>query len=139
MEFIKKIEQLGTSDGKPSGLVITKISEGTLRGVIKGSGRGVVKLDNAYVTPSTNVSIGSSMDVEACNSAVIIRTAASALGTYTSPTPIDRVAERRSSYDSSSFGDDLFDLAVGDPTCCNSFVTALKTGKRAAASMMRQM
>ncbi|GJR40216.1 reverse transcriptase domain-containing protein [Tanacetum coccineum] len=111
MEFIKKIEQLGTSDGKPSGLVISADY-----GEISEDKKGVVKSDNAYVTPSTNVSIGSSMDAKARNSAVIIRIAASALGTYTSPTPIDRIAERRSSYDSSSFGDDLSDLAVGDPS-----------------------
>ncbi|GKD50114.1 hypothetical protein Tco_1279090, partial [Tanacetum coccineum] len=117
------------------------ISGGTLRGVIRGSGRGVVKSDTAYVAPSTNVSIGSSMDTEARNSAVPYRTDASALGSYTPPAPTvsgkrrfselpaqsassvkeqphttyrDRAAERRSLYGSSSFGDDS-DLGVGDP------------------------
>nr|GEU73272.1 suppressor of ABI3-5 isoform X1 [Tanacetum cinerariifolium] len=117
------------------------ISGGTLRGVIRGSGRGVVKSDTAYVAPSTNVSIGSSMATEARNSAVPYRTDASALGSYTPPAPTvsgkrrfselpaqsassvkeqphttyrDRAAERRSLYGSSSFGDDS-DLGVGDP------------------------
>ncbi|GKD55073.1 ribonuclease H-like domain-containing protein, partial [Tanacetum coccineum] len=70
------------------------ISGRTLRGVIKGSSRGVVESDNAYVTPSTNVSI---------------------VKEQPHTTYRDRVAERRSSYDSSSFGDDLSDLAVRDP------------------------
>ncbi|GKA58021.1 heat shock cognate 70 kDa protein 2 [Tanacetum coccineum] len=67
------------------------ISRGSLRGAILGSNRGVVK--SAYVAPSTNVSIYSSMATEACNLAVPFRTDASALGSYTPPAPT--VGERR--------------------------------------------
>nr|XP_043638808.1 SUPPRESSOR OF ABI3-5 isoform X2 [Erigeron canadensis] len=118
------------------------ISGGTLRGVIRGSGRGVVKSDTGYVGSSTNVPMGSSMVTEVRNSAVPFRTDASALGSYTPPAPSvsgkrrfselpaqsassikeqphttyrDRAAERRSLYGSSSFGDGLSDLGAGDP------------------------
>lgn len=108
------------------------LSGGTLRGVIRGS---------TYVGPSTNVSTSSSTVTEPHNSAVPFRTDASALGSYMPPAPAvsgkrrfselpvqsassvkeqphttyrDRAAERRSLYGSSSFGDDLSDLGVGD-------------------------
>ncbi|KAJ9549816.1 hypothetical protein OSB04_022359 [Centaurea solstitialis] len=118
------------------------ISGGTLRGVIRGSGRGVVKSDTTYMGSSTNVAMGSSMTTDAHNSAVPFRTDASALGSYAPPpatvsgkrrfselpaqsasaikeqphtTYRDRAAERRTLYGSSSFGDDLSDIGVGDP------------------------
>ncbi|XP_071696312.1 SUPPRESSOR OF ABI3-5-like isoform X2 [Rutidosis leptorrhynchoides] len=104
-----------------------------LRGVIRGS---------TYVGPSTNVSTSSPTVTEQHNSAMPFRTDASALGSYTPPAPAvggkrrfselpvqssssvkeqthtttyrDRAAERRSLYGPSSFGDDLYDLGVGD-------------------------
>ncbi|KAI3494778.1 hypothetical protein L1887_40389 [Cichorium endivia] len=111
----------------------SNITGGSLRGVIRGSGRGVVKSDTTYVGPSTNASLGSAE--------VAFKTDASALGSYTPPAvtvsgkrrfseaPVqsglsvreqthttyrDRAAERRSLYGSSSFGDDVSDVGNGD-------------------------
>ncbi|MCI21934.1 RNA-binding protein 10-like, partial [Trifolium medium] len=113
-------------------------------GVIRGSGRGVVKSDTSYsgstsATPSTSAS--SSANVEAQSFATPFKTDVSSLGSYTpsvsvgsgrrrfSEMPLsasthkeqsqttyrDRAAERRSLYgSSSSVGSDLADLEIGD-------------------------
>ncbi|XP_017252431.1 SUPPRESSOR OF ABI3-5 isoform X2 [Daucus carota subsp. sativus] len=71
-------------------------SGGTIRGVIRGSGRGVVKSDTSYSGPSGITSTSLSASVGAVNSsspasidlsgsAVPFRTDASALGSYTPP------------------------------------------------------
>ncbi|KAJ6684260.1 RNA-BINDING PROTEIN [Salix viminalis] len=92
-------------------------------GVIRGSGRGVLKSDTSYSGPSAGVSIsnaavpltmaGSSTNADT-SSVATLRTDVSALGSYTPPEQPqnsyrDRAAERRSLYGSSSVGDDLPD------------------------------
>ena len=116
---------------------------GTVMGVIRGSGRGVVKSD----TYSGSTSVASSMpslstaNVDAQTVATPFRTDVSALGSYTQSVIVgsgrrrfsemphsasthkeqpqttyrDRAAERRSLYgSSSSVGNDLADLEIGD-------------------------
>ncbi|KAG4938891.1 hypothetical protein JHK85_045601 [Glycine max] len=116
---------------------------GTVMGVIRGSGRGVVKAD----TYSGSTSVASSMpslstaNVDAQTVATPFRTDVSALGSYTQSVIVgsgrrrfsemphsasthkeqpqttyrDRAAERRSLYgSSSSVGNDLADLEIGD-------------------------
>ncbi|XP_010257300.1 PREDICTED: SUPPRESSOR OF ABI3-5 isoform X2 [Nelumbo nucifera] len=126
---------------------------GTLMGVIRGSGRGIVKSDTIYSGSSTGAStltaVSSSGEaLSAANSdgpmtVTPFRTDASALGSYVSPVaagsgkrrfsempqqPVsshreqphttyrDRAAERRNLYgsSSSSIGDDISDLGLGD-------------------------
>ncbi|KAI5591301.1 hypothetical protein BDE02_04G069900 [Populus trichocarpa] len=70
-------------------------SGGTLMGVIRGSGRGVVKSDTSYSIPSAGVSTsnaaipltmaGSSTNSDTFPAATPFRTDASALGSYTPP------------------------------------------------------
>jgi RNA-binding protein 5/10 len=117
---------------------------GTLMGVIRGSGRGVVKSDTSYsgstsATPSMSAS--SSANVDTQTFATPFKTDVSSLGSYTpsasvgsgrrrfSEMPLsasthkeqsqttyrDRAAERRNLYgSSSSVGNDLADLEIGD-------------------------
>jgi RNA-binding protein 5/10 len=70
-------------------------SGGTLMGVIRGSGRGVVKSDTSYSIPSAGVSTsnaavpltmaGSSTNADTSSFATPFRTDVSALGSYTPP------------------------------------------------------
>ncbi|GFQ01372.1 RNA-binding protein 5 [Phtheirospermum japonicum] len=110
-------------------------SGGTLKGVIRSSGLGVVKLDTFHTEPS------SLTITEASTTTVMpFRTDASALGSYATPVASgsakrrfsempatsvgnkeqsqsgyrDRAAERRNLYGSSSFGDDLSNAGGGD-------------------------
>ncbi|KAL5729205.1 hypothetical protein ACHQM5_002184 [Ranunculus cassubicifolius] len=103
-----------------------------LRGVIRGSGVGVVKSDTMFSSATSSSSVGPTPETHS-TAATPFRTDASALGSYTPPVPAasgkrrfseapqsqqtqtayrDRAAERRSLYgsSSSSFGDDLSDL-----------------------------
>ncbi|KAJ8753382.1 hypothetical protein K2173_019781 [Erythroxylum novogranatense] len=116
-------------------------SGGALMGVIRGSGRGVMKSDTEYSGSSSGVPTSSSVPhADVSNVATPFRTDASALGSYAPPmatgtskrrfsempqsstqkeqtqnTYRDRAAERRSLYgSSSSFGDDLLDSGFGD-------------------------
>lgn len=105
---------------------------GTLMGVIRGSGRGIIKSDTSYSGPTAAAaaytSVSSSTYVDAPTTATPFRTDVSALGSYTPPvaggsgrrrfsemphsastlkeqpqsTYRDRAAERRSLYGSSS-------------------------------------
>lgn len=114
---------------------------GTLMGVIRGSGRGVIKSDTSYSgsTPATSsMSSSSSANVDAQTTATPFRTDVSALGSYAPSVSVgsgrrrfsempqsthkeqpqttyrDRAAERRSLYgSSSSVGNDLADLEIG--------------------------
>ncbi|CAM8886155.1 unnamed protein product [Rhodiola kirilowii] len=112
-------------------------ANGSVTGVIRGSGRGVVKSDTSYTGSSGPVSTFTPYSENIL--ATPFRTDASALGSYAPPSssgtgrrrfseqPIsskehsnsgyrDRAAERRSLYgSSSSIGDDLSDLGIGDP------------------------
>ncbi|KAH7687448.1 RNA-binding protein 5/10 [Dioscorea alata] len=119
---------------------------GTLMGVIRGSGRGLIKSDGTYggstagTIPSLATSTSTSESSLNNNAATPFRTDASALGTYVPPVssgsgkrrfsevPVqstsqtqyrDRAAERRSLYGSSSSlaGDDLSDIGFGDSNC----------------------
>ncbi|XP_010663841.1 SUPPRESSOR OF ABI3-5 isoform X2 [Vitis vinifera] len=131
---------------------------GTVMGVIRGSGRGVVKSDTSYLGSSGGVSTSAPAAYTAGSSSSInsdttlttpFRTDASALGSYTPPVaagsgkrrfsemPVqlastqkeqphttyrDRAAERRSLYgSSSSTGDSLSDLGIGDSTRDSAF------------------
>lgn len=117
---------------------------GTLMGVIRGSGRGVVKSDTSYsgstsATPSMSASSSANVDTQTFSTP--FKTDVSSLGSYTpsasvgsgrrrfSEMPIsasthkeqpqttyrDRAAERRNLYgSSSSVGNDLADLEIGD-------------------------
>lgn len=117
---------------------------GTLMGVIRGSGRGLIKSDGttyggstAGIIPSLATSTSTTESLLNNNAATPFRTDASALGTYVPPVssgsgkrrfsevPVqstsqtqyrDRAAERRSLYGSSSSlaGDDLSDIGFGD-------------------------
>lgn len=117
---------------------------GTLMGVIRGSGRGVIKSDTSYPGPTTAAACTSgsfSMNVDTPAAPTPFRTDISALGSYAPPvasgsgrrrfsemplsastpkeqpqsTYRDRAAERRSLYgSSSSAGDELADLETGD-------------------------
>ena len=113
---------------------------GSLMGVIRGSGRGLIKSDGTYTAgtiPSLATSTSTSESSLNNNAATPFRTDASALGTYVPPVssgsgkrrfsevPVqstsqtqyrDRAAERRSLYGSSSSlaGDDLSDIGFGD-------------------------
>ncbi|KAL6505691.1 hypothetical protein OROHE_023070 [Orobanche hederae] len=120
--------------------VITS-SGGTLKGVIRSSGLGVVKSDTLYTGQGDGTAGSSSLvSMEASTTVTPFKTDASALGSYGTPVgagsgkrrfseiPInsvankeqlqttyrDRAAERRSLYGSSSFGDDLSRAGVGD-------------------------
>ncbi|KAL3636130.1 hypothetical protein CASFOL_020677 [Castilleja foliolosa] len=120
--------------------VITS-SGGTLKGVIRSSGLGVVKSDTVYTEPS-------SLTITEASAATVtpFRTDVSALGSYVTPVAAgsgkrrfsempatsagnkeqsqtgyrDRAAERRNLYSSSSFGEDLSNAGGGnsnrDPT-----------------------
>ncbi|GMH09254.1 hypothetical protein Nepgr_011095 [Nepenthes gracilis] len=131
---------------------VSNSSGGTIMGVIRGSGRGVIKSDTIYSGSSGRAATPTSLSVSPVRSSVTsdvsgavtpFRTDASALGSYTTPavagsgkrrfseaplqsapahkeqqqvTYRDRAAERRSLYgSSSSHGNDLSDLEVGDP------------------------
>ncbi|GFZ11237.1 suppressor of abi3-5 [Actinidia rufa] len=99
--------------------------EGTLMGVIRGSGRGVVKSDTSYSgslagasfsSPAAAYTAGSS-NADVPTTATPFRADASALGSYTPPVAAgsvkrrDRAAERRSLYgSSSSTGDNVSDM-----------------------------
>ncbi|CAI8608823.1 unnamed protein product [Vicia faba] len=118
---------------------------GTLMGVIRGSGRGVVKSDTYSGSMSATPSMStSSANVDAQTFATPFKTDVSSLGSYTPSTSVgsgrrrfsemplsasthkeqsqtttyrDRAAERRSLYgSSSSVGNDLSDLEIGDST-----------------------
>lgn len=119
---------------------------GTLMGVIRGSGRGIIKSDSSYsvATASAAACTGaSSSSVDAPTVATPFKTDVSALGSYASPatagsgrrrfsempqsasapkeqpqiTYRDRAAERRSLYGSSlGVGGDSADLESGDPS-----------------------
>ncbi|KAK6133798.1 hypothetical protein DH2020_032509 [Rehmannia glutinosa] len=111
-------------------------SGGTLKGIIRGSGMGVVKSDTVYAGQGEGTSF-----TEASPTVTAFRTDASALGSYAPPvapgggkrrfsempatsiankeqsqnTYRDRAAERRSLYGSSSaFGDELSNAGAGD-------------------------
>ncbi|KAK6935037.1 G-patch domain [Dillenia turbinata] len=159
--YTKENTGAGLSAATPSGQTVNLESPvkprpvsnslgGTIMGVIRGSGRGVVKADSSYSGSSgvvstisaatAGISSSSSMNADAPPVATPFRTDASALGSYTSPvsasgkrrfseTPAqsafaqreqpqatyrDRAAERRSLYSSSSIGDDLSDIGLGD-------------------------
>ncbi|MQL96459.1 hypothetical protein Taro_029140 [Colocasia esculenta] len=133
-------------DSQVKAIPVSNSSGGTIMGVIRGSGRGVVKSDSVYSGPEggngTGVSVSSTIPMNATESssansmrqsvAAPFRTDASALGSFPSTTssaggkrrfsemPVqsapyrDRAAERRSLYGSSSLGDDMSDLGVGD-------------------------
>ncbi|KAJ0970767.1 hypothetical protein J5N97_018726 [Dioscorea zingiberensis] len=118
---------------------------GTLMGVIRGSGRGVIKSDTMYSGSTVGTILSSAAATSTPESSLNnsagapFRTDASALGTYVPPVasgsgkrrfsemPVqstsqtqyrDRAAERRSLYgSSSSIGDDLSDLGFGDSNC----------------------
>lgn len=120
---------------------VSNSSRGALMGVIRGSGRGVVKSDTSYLGSSasfgvstSSLSSSSSVDVHA-SVVTPYKTDASALGSYPSHVSAgtgkrrfsemphqqnsttgyrDRAAERRSLYGSSSKGDDSSDLMIGD-------------------------
>ncbi|KAH8483126.1 hypothetical protein H0E87_027762 [Populus deltoides] len=74
---------------------VSNSSGGTLMGVIRGSGRGVVKSDTSYSGPSAGVSTsnaavpltmaGSSTNADTSSFATPFRTDVSALGSYTPP------------------------------------------------------
>ncbi|KAG8382961.1 hypothetical protein BUALT_Bualt05G0134400 [Buddleja alternifolia] len=116
-------------------------SGGTLKGVIRGSGMGVVKTDTLYRGPVEGASTSSFNTTSDSTTVTPFRTDASALGSYVSPaasgsgkrrfsempslsvsnkeqsqtTYRDRAAERRSLYGSSSaFGDDSSNAGAGD-------------------------
>eukprot|EP00268_Persea_americana_P015894 TRINITY_DN174_c0_g1_i6.p1 TRINITY_DN174_c0_g1~~TRINITY_DN174_c0_g1_i6.p1 ORF type:complete len:1000 (-),score=233.32 TRINITY_DN174_c0_g1_i6:4680-7679(-) len=146
-----------TADTLVKPMPVSNSLGGTIMGVIRGSGRGVVKSDTVYMGSSSGGSVASTTSATAMGSvgtssssselptaATPFRTDASALGSYTPPTAAgsgkrrfsempqqsniqkeqpqttyrDRAAERRSLYgsSSSSIGDDLSDLALGDPS-----------------------
>lgn len=120
---------------------VSNSSRSALMGVIRGSGRGVVKSDTSYLGSSasfgvstSSLSSSSSVDVHA-SVVTPYKTDASALGSYPSHVSAgtgkrrfsemphqqnsttgyrDRAAERRSLYGSSSKGDDSSDLMIGD-------------------------
>ncbi|PKA61661.1 Glycine-rich RNA-binding protein 3, mitochondrial [Apostasia shenzhenica] len=111
-------------------------SGGSIMGVIRGSGRGVIRADTKFsgppVTSTTAMETSSRVNTEVQSSIPAFKTDASALGSYSSQvsagsgkrrfseTPMqvnqpqtayrDRAAERRSRYGSSSFGDELSDF-----------------------------
>jgi RNA-binding protein 5/10 len=115
-------------------------SKTAIMGVIRGSGRGVVKSDTVYSGPPIGAATSSSSfeNLEASNTVTPFRTDASALGSYTPPvaaggkrrfsemplpsaqqpqtTYRDRAAERRSLYGSSlsSFNEDSSEIGAGD-------------------------
>ncbi|PIA36312.1 hypothetical protein AQUCO_03400305v1 [Aquilegia coerulea] len=125
-------------DSQVNPRTVSNSSGGTLRGVIRGSGIGVVKSDTVYSGSSSGIS---SANLDSLASVTPFRTDASALGSYTPPVaagsgkrrfsemPVqqapsqreqlqttyrDRAAERRSLYGSSSCGDDLSDFGLDD-------------------------
>ncbi|PIA32593.1 hypothetical protein AQUCO_04400055v1 [Aquilegia coerulea] len=114
-------------DSQVNPRTVSNCSGGTLRGVIRGSGIGVVKSDTVYSGSSSGIS---SANLESQASVTPFRTDTSALGSYTPPVaagsgkrrfsemPVqqapsqreqlqttyrDRAAERRSLYGSSSY------------------------------------
>lgn len=134
-----KAEAVVDTEIKP--IPVSNSSGGALMGVIRGSGRGVVKSDTSYLGSSSSFgvstsSLSSSSSVDVHASVVTpYKTDASALGSYPSHVSAgtgkrrfsemphqqnsttgyrDRAAERRSLYGSSSKGDDSSDLMIGD-------------------------
>uniref|UniRef100_A0A7N1A5P5 Uncharacterized protein n=1 Tax=Kalanchoe fedtschenkoi TaxID=63787 RepID=A0A7N1A5P5_KALFE len=133
--------RVATSTDDTSGLESTSkpkhsSASGSVTGVIRGSGRGIVKSDTSYTGLSGPASTSTHSYTEN-SSATPFRTDVSALGSYAPPSssgtgrrrfseqPLssnnpnsgyrDRAAERRSLYgSSSSTGDDLSDLGIGD-------------------------
>lgn len=116
---------------------VSNSSRSALMGVIRGSGRGVVKSDTSYLGSSASFGVSTSSSSVDVHASVVTpyKTDASALGSYPShvsagtgkrrfsemphqqnPTTgyRDRAAERRSLYGSSSKGDDSSDLMIGD-------------------------
>lgn len=136
--------QVAAIDSQPQPRPFSNSLGGTLMGVIRGSGRGVVKSDTSYSgsTSTTPSMSASSANVDAQAFATPFKTDVSSLGSYTpsasvgsgrrrfSEMPLsasthkeqsqtttyrDRAAERRSLYgSSSSVGNDLSDLEIGD-------------------------
>lgn len=149
--------QAVTADSLAKPMPVSNSLGGTIMGVIRGSGRGVVKSDTVYMGSTSGGSAASTTSATTMGSvgtqplssdtptaATPFRTDASALGSYMPPaaagggkrrfsempqqsnihreqpqtTYRDRAAERRSLYgaSSSSTGDDLSDLGLGDPS-----------------------
>ncbi|TKY58489.1 RNA-binding protein 5 [Spatholobus suberectus] len=135
--------QVAAIDSQAQPRPVSNSLGGTVMGVIRGSGRGVVKSDTYSGSPSVASSMpsSSSANVDAQTVATPFRTDLSALGSYTSSATVgsgrrrfsemphfasthkeqpqttyrDRAAERRSLYgSSSSVGNDLADLEIGD-------------------------
>ncbi|KAG5016965.1 hypothetical protein JHK85_023101 [Glycine max] len=137
------LAQVAAIDSRAQPRPVSNSLGGTVMGVIRGSGRGVVKSD----TYSGSTSVASSMpslpsaNADAQTFATPFRTDVSALGSYTPSATVgsgrrrfsempqsasthkeqpqttyrDRAAERRSLYgSSSSVGNDLADLEIGD-------------------------
>ncbi|KAA8524815.1 hypothetical protein F0562_011238 [Nyssa sinensis] len=143
---------------------VSNSSGRTIMGVIRGSGRGVVKSDTSYSGSSGGAStsssataysagLSSSINTDVHTTLTPFRTDASALGSYTPPVAVgsvkrrfsemplqpasthkeqsqatyrDRAAERRSLYgSSSSIGDDLTDLGIGDSTFKRGLVDSM--------------
>ena len=137
------LAQVAAIDSRAQPRPVSNSLGGTVMGVIRGSGRGVVKAD----TYSGSTSVASSMpslpsaNADAQTFATPFRTDVSALGSYTQSVIVgsgrrrfsemphsasthkeqpqttyrDRAAERRSLYgSSSSVGNDLADLEIGD-------------------------
>ncbi|KAG5227360.1 RNA-binding protein [Salix suchowensis] len=87
----KESSMLSSGDPSP----VSNSSGGTLMGVIRGSGRGVLNSDTSYSGPSAGVSIsnaavpltmaGSSTNADTSSVATPFRTDVSALGSYTPP------------------------------------------------------
>ncbi|XP_042403912.1 SUPPRESSOR OF ABI3-5-like isoform X3 [Zingiber officinale] len=125
-------------------------SGGTIMGVIRGSGKGIIKSDSTFPvsgTGGTSLTTATAYPTEAKSATTPFKTDASALGSYASSSsagrgkrrfseaPVqltsrdqpqttyrDRAAERRNLYGSStSIGDDSLDMGYGDPNCDNPF------------------
>ncbi|KAG6494235.1 hypothetical protein ZIOFF_049254 [Zingiber officinale] len=121
-------------------------SGGTIMGVIRGSGKGIIKPDTAFpvcVTGGTSLTTATAHPTETTSTSTPFKTDASALGSYASSSsagrgkrrfseaPVqsvsrdqpqstyrDRAAERRNLYGSSSAtGDDSSDMGYGDSNC----------------------
>lgn len=131
-------------DPQPQPRLVSNSLGGTVMGVIRGSGRGVVKSDTSYsgsAAVASSISSSSSANVDAQTIVTPFRTDVSALGSHTpsvaagsgrrrfsemphsasthkeqpQTTYRDRAAERRSLYgSSSSVGNDLADLEIED-------------------------
>ena len=138
------VSQAAALDSQAQPRPVSNSLGGTLMGVIRGSGRGVVKSDTSYSGSTAallSISSLSSPSVDAQTISTPFRTDVSALGSYapsvaggsgrrrfsemphSASTPKeqpqtayrDRAAERRSLYgSSSSVGNDLADYEIGD-------------------------